>query len=63
MVLYDETLIRSFERACEEYADHTAIIYLGEQLLPKSKVRKLLRREIGEEERRRIEKGERVIQV
>jgi long-chain acyl-CoA synthetase len=32
-------------------------------MLPKSKVGKLLRREIREEERRRIEKGERTIQV
>jgi len=28
---YDEPLIRSFERACEKYPDHTAIIYLGER--------------------------------
>ena len=31
MALYDETLIRSFERACEKYSDHTAIIYIGEK--------------------------------
>jgi long-chain acyl-CoA synthetase len=31
MALYDETLIRSFERACEKYPDHTAIIYIGEK--------------------------------
>ncbi len=31
MTLYDETLIRSFERACEKYSDHTAIIYIGEK--------------------------------
>ena len=28
---YDEPLIRSFERACEKYPDHTALIYLGEK--------------------------------
>jgi len=32
-------------------------------MLPKSKVGKLLRREIREEERRRIAKGERTIRV
>lgn len=31
MKLYDELLIKSFERACEEYPDHTAIIYIGEK--------------------------------
>ena len=31
MALYDETLIRSFERACEKYPDRTAIIYIGEK--------------------------------
>jgi len=31
MALYDETLIRSFERACEKYPDHTALIYVGEK--------------------------------
>ena len=31
MALYDETLIRSFERTCEKYPDHTAIIYIGEK--------------------------------
>jgi acyl-CoA synthetase (AMP-forming)/AMP-acid ligase II len=138
--IYDELLIRCFERACEKYPDRAAIIYIGEKfsyrrlkelidrfatalydlgvrkndkvmlyipncpqfkamvvlkhdargvgatellkwcrdrlapykvpgyiefrdMLPKSKVGKLLRREIREEERRRIEKGERTIQV
>ncbi len=28
---YDESLITGFERACEKYADKTAIIYLGEK--------------------------------
>jgi long-chain acyl-CoA synthetase len=28
---YDELLITGFERACEKYADKTAIIYLGEK--------------------------------
>ncbi len=31
MGIYDEPLIRSFERACERYPDHTAIIYIGEK--------------------------------
>ena len=31
MTIYDETLIRSFERACEKYSGHTAIIYIGEK--------------------------------
>jgi len=31
MALYDETLIRSFERACEKYPDQTAVIYIGEK--------------------------------
>jgi long-chain acyl-CoA synthetase len=31
MGLYDETLIHSFERACEKYPDKPAIIYLGEK--------------------------------
>src|SRR4030067_1273107 len=31
MALYDETLIRSFERTGEKYPDHTAIIYIGEK--------------------------------
>jgi hypothetical protein len=32
MALYDETLIRSFERACEKYSNHTALIYIGENI-------------------------------
>jgi long-chain acyl-CoA synthetase len=31
MKIYDELLIHSFERACEKYPDHTAIIYIGEK--------------------------------
>ena len=31
MKLYDELLIKSFERACEKYPDRTAIIYIGEK--------------------------------
>ena len=31
MSLYNEPLIRSFERACEKYPNHTAIIYIGEK--------------------------------
>ncbi len=31
MSLYDEPLIRSFERACEKYPNHPAIIYIGEK--------------------------------
>jgi len=29
--IYDEPLIRLFERACERYPDYTAIIYIGEK--------------------------------
>jgi len=126
MGISDEPLIRSFDRACEKYPDHTAVIYIGEKfsskrlkeplqvslgiplpspevivamvvlkqdargmggtelmkwcrdrlasykipgyiefrdMLPKSKVGKLLRREIRDEERRRLAKGERTIRV
>jgi long-chain acyl-CoA synthetase len=31
MKLYDEPLIKSFERACEKYPNRTAIIYIGEK--------------------------------
>ena len=31
MGIYDEPLMRSFERACEKYPDRTAIIYIGEK--------------------------------
>ena len=31
MGIYDEPLIGSFERTCEKYPDHTAIIYIGEK--------------------------------
>jgi len=31
MKLYDELLIKSFERAREKYPDRTAIIYIGEK--------------------------------
>ncbi len=31
MALYDELLIKGFERACEKYPDRAAIIYLGEK--------------------------------
>lgn len=30
--LYDEPLISGFERACEKYPDHPAIIYIGERI-------------------------------
>jgi long-chain acyl-CoA synthetase len=29
---YDEPLINGFERACEKYPDHTALIYIGEKI-------------------------------
>src|SRR4030066_2261330 len=31
MSLYDELLIKGFERACEKYPDRTAILYIGEK--------------------------------
>jgi long-chain acyl-CoA synthetase len=31
MGIYDELLIKGFERVCEKYPDHTAIIYIGEK--------------------------------
>jgi len=32
MGIYDEPLIKGFERACEKYPDRTAIIYIGEKI-------------------------------
>jgi long-chain acyl-CoA synthetase len=31
MSLYDELLIKGFERACEKYPDRTALIYIGQR--------------------------------
>jgi long-chain acyl-CoA synthetase len=29
--IYDELLIKGFERACEKYPDRTALIYIGQK--------------------------------
>ncbi len=63
MGTYDEVVMAGLERACEKYPDKAPQYVEFRDMLPKSKVGKLLRREVREEERRRLEKDKRPVRV